>query len=78
MKTAHISLDDETYELLRQESRTRKVPISSVIRESIIQRTEAKIRETLEACHAAFGLWQDRTFDVDSHIRELRKDRNVC
>jgi predicted CopG family antitoxin len=42
MKTAHISLDDETYELLRQESRTRKVPISSVIRESIIQRTEAK------------------------------------
>jgi len=30
------------------------------------------------AVGAAFGLWQDRTFDVDSHIRELRKDRNVC
>ena len=78
MKTAHISLDDETYEMVRSESKSRKVPMSLVIRESLKQRSDLRIEDALSACRAAFGVWKDRDMDVDAHIREIRRDRALC
>ena len=78
MKSAHVSLDDETYEIVRRESRNRKVTMSLVIRESLSQRKEQRIKDMLSACRGAFGVWKDRDMDVDEYLRGLRKDRTLC
>ncbi|MGE5893404.1 MAG: CopG family transcriptional regulator [bacterium] len=77
MKRTQIYFDDETFEYLKKESTFRHLSVSEVIRESIRERMRRKVKKALKAADKAFGIWKDRTFDVEKRIRSLRKDRKV-
>jgi len=78
MKRTQIYLEEDTYNYLKQESKATGKTISKLIRESINSRKKRKIDETLNKARKAYGIWKDRGFDVDEHIRDLRKDRNYA
>jgi len=48
-----------------------------VIRQSIRERMNRKVQKALKASDRAFGLWRNRDFDVEKHIRDMRKDRKT-
>ena len=77
MKRTQIYIDDNTYKYLRKESETRHVTVSEVIRQSIRERMNKKTQKALKAADRAFGLWRNRDFDVEKHIRDIRKDRRT-
>ncbi len=77
MKRTQIYIDDTTYKYLRKESETRHVTVSEVIRQSIRERMNRKVRKALKAADRVFGLWKDRDFDVEKHVKDMRKDRKT-
>ncbi len=77
MRRTQIYLDEEIFSILEQESKTKHITVSEVIRRSLKQslvRREQKIRKNLER---VFGLWSDRSIDTEQYVRDLRKDREV-
>lgn len=77
MKRTQIYIDDNTYKYLRKESEAKHVTVSEVIRQSIRERMNRKVQRVLKAADRAFGLWRKRDFDVEKHIRDMRKDRKT-
>ena len=77
MKRTQIYIDDAMYEYLKKESETGHITVSEVIRRSIHERMNRKVRKALKAADRVFGLWKDRDFDVERHLRDIRKDRKV-
>ena len=77
MRRTQIYFGDQTYGYLKKESETRHVTISEVIRESINDRIKRKVQNMLKATDETLGIWKDREFDVEAHIRNLRKDRTL-
>ncbi|HOV64619.1 MAG TPA: ribbon-helix-helix protein, CopG family [Spirochaetia bacterium] len=77
MRRTQIYLDEEIFSILEQESKTKHITVSEVIRRSLKQslvRREQKILKNLER---VFGLWSDRSIDTEQYVRDLRKDREV-
>lgn len=77
MKRTQIYIDDDTYEYLRKESEARHVTLSEVIRQSIREKMNKKVRKALKAVDGAFGVWKNREFEVEKHIEDMRKDRKA-
>ena len=77
MKRTQIYIDDTMYEYLKKESETGHITVSEVIRRSIHERMNRKVRKALKAADRVFGLWKDRDFDVERHLRDIRKDRKA-
>lgn len=77
MKRTQIYIDESTYKLLKKESKITGKTVSQLIRESIRGRVGKKADEILRRTEEVYGLWKDREFDVEEHIRDLRKDRKL-
>jgi hypothetical protein len=39
-------------------------------------KTSEEVQDILDATDGIYGLWEDREFDVDGYVRDLRKDRS--
>ena len=77
MKRTQIYLDDETYVYLKKESELKHLSISEVIRAGIREKMNRRVQKILKATNKVSGIWEDRSLDVESHIRSLRKDRKT-
>ena len=77
MKRTQIYFDEQTYDYLKKESKSSHITISGLIRESIKERMDRKIGKILKSTDRVCGLWKDRIVDVETQIRELRKDRSL-
>jgi hypothetical protein len=69
-----ITLTDEQYERLRDESRRSGLGLAELVRRAI-DRVYGSIRpeETLRALDASFGSWADRADDGASYVEGLRR-----
>ncbi len=76
MKRTQIYLEEETYKYLQQQSKATGKTISQLIRESIENKKKKKVQEILRKARKAYGIWKDRDFNVDKHLRGLREDRD--
>jgi hypothetical protein len=77
MKRTQIYLDDDTYVYLKKESELKHLSISEVIRAGIREKMNRRVQKILKATDKVSGIWADRSFDVERHIRSLRKDRKI-
>ena len=74
MKKTQIYLSDDLYFELKNRSRKSKKSISEVIRQTLKENLMSNKREQiLSSVDEAFGLWQNREFDTDLYIRNIRK-----
>jgi hypothetical protein len=77
MKRTQIYIDEKIYSHLEKESKTKNVSISEIIRESIQEKLTRKIQKILRATDEVSGIWKDRKIDVNSYIRNTRRERKV-
>ena len=77
MKRTQIYIDENTYKLLKKESKITGKTISELIRESIKGKMNQRVDEILRRTDDAYGIWKDRDFDTQEYIRDLRRDRNL-
>jgi len=77
MKRTQIYIDDEIFSFLEKESKTSHRSISEIIRESIKDKYQYKSSVLLKRLNNVFGISKDRKIDVDTYIRNIRKDRIV-
>ena len=75
MKRTQIYIDEMMYKLLEAKSKVEKKTISQLIRESIEARLRPNADKLIATVERVRGLRRDEHFDVDNHIRALRKDR---
>ncbi len=74
MRRTQIYLSDDLYFELKNRSRKSKKSISEVIRQTLKANLMFNKREQiLSSVNEAFGLWQNREFDTDLYIRNIRK-----
>jgi hypothetical protein len=78
MKRTQIYIDEETYGSLKKESKLKGISISEIIRDSVHKKFSGRVERMIRATDSVSGLWSNRRFDVDSFVREVRKDRKVC
>ena len=69
-----ITLTDEQYALLRDESRRTGVGLAELVRRAVdrsygLPTTE----ERLKALRDSFGAWKDRDFDGEQYVERLRR-----
>ncbi len=77
MKRTQVYLDENTYKLLKKESKVTGKTISELIRESIRDRTNQTVDNILRRTEDIYGMWKDREFNTEEHIRDLRRNRNL-
>lgn len=77
MKRTQIYIDENTYKLLKKESKITGKTISELIRESIKGKMNRRVDEILRRTEEVYGIWKDREFDTQEYIRDLRRDRNL-
>ena len=77
MKRTQIYIDEKIYSHLEKESKTKGVSISEIIRESIREKLTRKTQKILRATDEVSGIWKDRKIDVNSYIRNTRRERKV-
>lgn len=77
MKRTQIYIDENTYKLLKKESKITGKTISELIRESIKGKMNRRVDEILRRTEDVYGIWKDREFDTQEYIRDLRRDRNL-
>jgi hypothetical protein len=77
MKRTQIYIDEGTYKLLKKESKITGKTLSELIRENIRGKMDQRVSEILRRTENVYGIWKDRDFDVEAHIRDLRKDREL-
>jgi len=74
MRRTQIYLSDDLYFELKNRSRKSKKSISEVIRQTLKENLMSNKKEQiLSSVNEAFGLWQNREFDIDFYIRNIRK-----
>ncbi len=74
MRRTQIYLSDDLYFELKNRSRKSKKSISEVIRQTLKENLMSNKKEQiLSSVNEAFGLWQNREFDTDLYIRNIRK-----
>ena len=77
MKRTQIYIEDDIFSILENESKTARRSISDLIRESIREKYLTDNKITLKRINSVYGIWKNRKIDVDSYIRDMRKDRQV-
>ena len=77
MVRTSVYFDNECYEYLQGQSHQRGKTISELMREIIHVTMKKDVQQIREATDQIYGLWEDREFNVDEHIRNLRQDRVV-
>ena len=77
MKRTQIYIDEGTLLHLQNESEIEHKTISVLIRESIKDKIHHKKYNIIKKMDIIFGLWEDRTDDVDDYIRNVRRDRTI-
>ena len=75
MKRTQIYLDEDIFQVLKQESHLRKKNISSLIRDTLREKFIKK--KHTNAVEESAGIWKDRNFDVEEYIRNLRKGNRL-
>ena len=75
MRRTQIYLDEDIFHLLEKESKIKNISISEIIRRSIREKIQIRKKELLKKMDAVYGIWNDRTKDVEQYIRDIRKDR---
>lgn len=69
-----ITLTDEQYALLCDESRRTGVGLAELVRRAVDRSYgQPTIEERLQALHDSFGAWQDRDFDGEQYVERLRR-----
>jgi len=77
MKRTQIYLDEDIFAVLERESKVTKKSISELIRESIHEKYSYNSGKIIKHLKAVFGIWSDKDIDVDTYIRNIRKDRKL-
>jgi hypothetical protein len=77
MRRTQIYIDQKTYQALKQESHIKEKTISDLIRSKIKKNLEQDKNQILNAMNNVFGVWKDKKMNVNSYIRNLRKDREI-
>jgi predicted CopG family antitoxin len=77
MKRTQIYLDEEIFSILERESKMKKKSISELIRESIHEKYSYNSGKIIKHLNMVFGIWSDKDDDVDTYIRNIRKDRKL-
>jgi predicted DNA-binding protein len=68
-----ITLTDEQYQRLKEESERTGLALSELVRRAI-ERTYGQSREDwLRALDVSFGAWKDRDFDGESYVEAIRQ-----
>ena len=75
MIRANIYLDQECIRYLHQQSNQSGKPVSALVRDIIRDHMNRDVNKILQASEGIYGLWKDRPEDVDTYVRERRKDR---
>ncbi len=70
-----LYLDNECYQYLQLQRNRLGKTISELVREMIHVTMSKDVKKISEATDRIYGLWEDRQFDVDEYIREMRQDR---
>ena len=71
MKRTQIYLDEDIFQVLKQESKLKKKNISSIIRDTLREKFMKK--KSSDSMDRAAGIWKDREIDPEKYIRNLRK-----
>ncbi len=74
MKRTQIYLDEELLQFLKVESKLQGKRMSSLIRDLLMKNFKKKSKSTA-FLDSAFGLWEDKTENIEKEIRELRKSK---
>jgi len=77
MKRTQIYIDDEMFSFLEKESKLKNKSISELIRESIRGNYIYNSNVMVKRLNDVFGQWSDRLVDVNTYIRDMRKDRKL-
>jgi uncharacterized Rmd1/YagE family protein len=77
MIKTEIYLDEDIYHYLQEQSEISHLSISDIIKQSIKKEWETNVDKILAATEKVYGIWEDRTFDVDEYVRNMRKDREL-
>ena len=71
---AHVTLTDEQYARLCEESRRTGLSFAELVRRAIDKSYRPGPSGDLEeALDATFGLWKDRDFDGEEYVERLRR-----
>jgi predicted DNA-binding protein len=70
-----IYLDNECYQYLHLQSHQLGKTISELVRELIHVTMSKDVQKILDATNRIYGLWENRQFNVEEYIREMRQDR---
>jgi len=76
MKRTQIYLDDELLNVLKMQSKLKNKRMSNIIRETLREKFLKKKKRVSLLSNAA-GIWKDRKFDVEKHVRSLRKGKRM-
>ncbi len=76
MKRTQIYLDDELIKVLKIQSKLRNKKMSFLIREALAEKYLKKQNRVMLLKNAA-GIWKNRRFDVEKHLRRLRKSKRL-
>lgn len=71
----NISFDEECYQYLQEQSQQTGKTISCLLQEIIHNQMNRDVQKILKAVNGIYGLWQDRQIDVETYVRDCRKDR---
>ncbi len=77
MRRTQLYIDEETYRILKRESRLKKVSLSELVRQAVRESLRRREEALLSGIEKVAGIWKDRDFDVDDYIKERREDRKV-
>ncbi|MBF0565785.1 MAG: hypothetical protein HQK89_11120 [Nitrospirae bacterium] len=77
MKRTQIYLEDETYGYLISESQKSGKTMSEVIREIIKSDIDRKRENLLELSGKVFGIWNDKDFDTNEYLLDLRSSSRL-
>ena len=78
MRRTQIYLDDEIYEILKQESLILGKSASQIIRENLKKNLVNKSNKISDAIDNSKGAWKDKPdFKIKDFIRKLRKGNRI-
>ena len=75
MKRTQIYLDEDLYQALKVKSQQTGKTLSELIRETLRHNFNQKQTLFTKALENVVGMWADQNIDVNTYIRQMRKDR---
>jgi predicted CopG family antitoxin len=80
MKQMQISLDEELFSLLSEESERTGKTVSEIMVEKlrkVFKEESVREEKLLRVLDRAFGTWKDKQIDVETFVRELRRGERI-